>query len=85
MVAASRIIGTAAFVACLMVGAHSFVSIDLFLLIFLISAWGAAWFGDDLRFLTGIGSDSVSRMLGVSALIVTVGLLAAFRWGWVTY
>jgi len=48
----------------------------------LLAAWMAAWFGDEVADLIGIGSDGLIRGFGLCILAVLALVVAAGRWHW---
>lgn len=49
----------------------------------LLAAWAAAWYGDEVSDLIGIGSDELVRGVGLLLLAIMVIVTAAARWQWV--
>jgi len=48
----------------------------------LLAAWAAAWFGDEVADLFGVGSDRLVRGFGLCMLGVMGLVVAAARWHW---
>jgi len=48
----------------------------------LLAAWTAAWFGDEVSDLIGIGSDGLIRGFGLVVLAALALVVAAARWQW---
>jgi hypothetical protein len=48
----------------------------------LLAAWAAAYFGEEVGGLIGIGNDSLVRVLGLVVLVVLALASAAAHWMW---
>jgi hypothetical protein len=48
----------------------------------LLAAWSAAWFGEEVDDLIGLGSEGLIRGLGIFFLMVVGAIVAAGRWQW---
>jgi hypothetical protein len=48
----------------------------------ILAAWAAAFFGDQVDDLTGIGIDGLARWLGLAFLAVFAFASAAAQWKW---
>jgi len=86
MLTSARVVATGLLVFCAVLGwpllyasavGHIGVAVPA-----LLAAWSAAWFGDEMGDLIGLGSDGLVRGFGLVVLAVMGIVVAAARWHW---